>query len=194
MKQLFLASSNRHKLRELSEILKQSQTDWQVLSLLDHPEWEQKVAETGTTYQENAYLKAEAYVKIAQMPVLADDSGVDVLALPRLLGVKSARWHSGDDQERTQALLDKLENQTDRTLIYHCVLCWLTPQGQKHYFTGELKGQAAKQPRGSQNFGYDPIFIPDGYQKTLGELGPEIKNQISHRHQALEKLLKFLTT
>ena len=191
--QLFFVSSNRHKIREFQEIFSLLGKNFSLLTLLDHPEWEKAVAETGTTYQENALLKAQAYRQLTDLPIIADDSGVEVAAFPGLLGVNSARWFPGSDHDRAFALLEKLKNQTNREITYHCTICLLMPEkNQPRFFSGQVKATVTDKPSTNSGFGYDPIVIPIGYDQTFSELGDDIKNKFSHRRQAIEKLLAYL--
>lgn len=191
--QLFFVSSNRHKIREVQEIFSQMGKNFQLITLLDHPDWEKEVKETGSTYQENALLKAQAYRLQTTLPIIADDSGVEVAAFPGLLGVHSARWYPGSDHDRALALLEKLKNQPNRQITYHCTICLLTPEkNQPRFFSGDMNGTINHQPSTNAGFGYDPIVIPTGYDKTLSELGDDVKNQFSHRRQAIEKLVAYL--
>lgn len=192
MPTLVCASANPHKVREFSEVLQP--LGWRVLSITeavpDLPA--EEPAETGRTFEENARLKAQYYRQFTDLPLVADDSGTEVVALNNRPGVNSKRFVPGSDDDRNQEVLRRLAGQTDRTARYVGVLCLLLPDGQQQLFTGEVKGAITDQPRGSAGFGYDPIFQPDGYQQTFAELGNEIKNQISHRARALQQLAEYL--
>ena len=117
---------------------------------------------------------------------------MEVSAFPDLLGVHSARWVKGTDEQKVTALLQKLEKEADRQLTYRAVICYLEPNKQPKFFTGKLNGHAAFAAAGQAGFGYDPIMIPDGYNRTLSQLGQAEKNEISHRRQAIDKLAYFL--
>lgn len=190
--ELFFVSSNQHKIREFQEIFAQSPIEIKLITLLDHPTWQIEVAETGHTYEENALLKTQAYRPFTNLPIIADDSGVEAAALPGLLGVHSARWVDGDDRDRLLALLDQLKNKSDRRLSYHCTICLSQVKQKPLFFSGTWSGTAALVPSGEQGFGYDPIFIPNGFEKTFSELGDDVKNSLSHRRQAIDKLLAYL--
>jgi XTP/dITP diphosphohydrolase len=192
--EIFLASANGHKIEEFQTLFARELPQIKLTTLRDYPQLAQKIAEVGLTYQENAYLKAAAYASLLTVPVLADDSGVEVPALPGVLGVHSHRWQPGTDAERVQALLTKLKDQTDRRLIYRAILCYLAPGLPAQYFTGTLTGQAALTAQGEGDFGYDPIMIPDGYEQTLSQLEQTVKNKISHRAQAVVALRDYLLT
>src|SRR5690606_12761771 len=123
----------------------------------------------------------------------ADDSGLTVDALHGKPGVHSNRWHPGTDEERNTALLTELKNEKNRSAMFVTVACFLrTPDATPVYFRGEIKGQISKEPSGSAGFGYDPIFIPEGYDKSFAELGMEIKNKLSHRARAYIKFKEYL--
>jgi XTP/dITP diphosphohydrolase len=191
---VFLATSNHHKISEFRTILGQLCPHLSLLTLLDHPDLELAVAENGDTYATNALLKAQAYATRTPHPVIADDSGMTVAAFPQLLGVHSHRWHSGSDHDRVLALLQLLASTTDRRLTYQATICYLAPAHQPQFFSGALTGHAATHPEHTSGFGYDPIFIPTGYDQTLSALGPQIKNRISHRRQAISHLATYLAS
>lgn len=189
--QLLFATFNQHKLEEVRQLFGESA--WQVLSpsSLGIPNFE--VSETGETFAENAALKAEAFISKTLSLIVADDSGLEVAALDGAPGVHSKRWVAGSDQDRIIHLLEKLENVEERRARFVTVLCLLDPKTrEKHFFEGEVRGKIARQPRGSAGFGYDPIFIPEGYTETFGQLGTEVKNQLSHRARAFQKLQAHL--
>lgn len=190
--QLLLATANSGKLAELQVML---QSDAVALFTIDQISATANldVPETGTTFAENALIKARAYGDASGMCVIADDSGLEVTALNSAPGVLSARYAPGTDSDRCQALLTALEGSTDRSAQFVSVLCYYHPQtDQVEYFTGVCSGMIATQQRGNSGFGYDPIFIPAGYTQTMAELGLDVKNVISHRAQALKQLVKFL--
>lgn len=193
---LLIASSNLGKIREIQAILAKSAVE--VLSFQDVGlPTDFDVAETGETLEENAWLKASAYATATGLTVLADDSGLEVLALKGFPGVYSNRWFVGTTSERNQALLAKLSPTDSRQAQFRSVLCLYDPQSkQRQFFEGVIKGILATAERGNrlEGFGYDPIFIPEGYTQTFAELGVAVKNQISHRRQALLKLSQFVLT
>lgn len=189
---LFFASSNRNKIEELQGILKREQLPLQLVTLLDYPKWEIEVEESGKTYEENALLKAQAYQKLTDLPILTDDSGLEVDVFPGLLGVHTNRWHPGDANEKNLALLKKLGPEKNRACHYNCTLCLLEKGREPIFFTGICGGKIASQASQAHGFGYDPIFIPNGYKKTFATLGKNVKNKISHRRQAIDQLSDFL--
>ena len=196
---LFFPTSNVHKVTEVEAILTELLPEWRVYTLQDFPDWAVEVAETGDSYEANARLKVWPYAdNPLGLPVIADDSGVEVTALPGLLGIYSHRWYVGSDADRVAALLGKLSTCDNRELVYRCCFALLVPtEGEAvppviQYFMGELRGQAACEACGTTGFGYDPIMIPDGYEQTLAELSQEEKNKISHRRRALEGLAEYV--
>ncbi|MEX0896149.1 MAG: RdgB/HAM1 family non-canonical purine NTP pyrophosphatase [Patescibacteria group bacterium] len=191
--QLLLATGNPGKKLELSELLVNS--GFEILSLDDlSPELPQETAETGSTFAENALLKATAAAEHANMRTIADDSGLEVLALNNFPGINSARWSPGSDADRCAALLEKLGAQEDRRAQFVCVICIYDPQTKESTtFTGTLQGTISTKPAGTNGFGYDPIFVPEGESKTLAQLPTAYKQQSSHRAKAIRKLITFLS-
>ena len=191
---LLVATRNAHKTEEIQRILG---PQFNVTDLAAHPEIPH-IAESGTTFQENAILKAVAVSKRMPGFVIADDSGLEVEALGGAPGIHSARYAgmNATDQEKTDKLLEELTRvgatKNARRARFRCVLALACKGNVLGAFEGIIKGQIADRPRGSHGFGYDPIFIPDGFQQTFGELAPAEKNQLSHRARALEKLRTFL--
>jgi XTP/dITP diphosphohydrolase len=179
-----LASQNRHKLDELREGL----PGWQ-LEALDADEWPE---ETGETYAENARLKARFGRELAAPGewVLGEDSGIESAALDGGPGLHSARWTSHGDQ--ADALLERLAGERDRRARMVTVLVALCPDGRELEVCGVLEGELATERRGDTGFGYDPIFIPSGHDRTVAELGDEWKRAHSHRALAARALLEAL--
>ena len=186
---VILASQNQHKLVELSAIL--SQLGFEI-ALESEYGLHVDVDETGTTFEENSLLKAEAVMKASGLPVLADDSGLMVDALDGAPGVYSARYgHKNSDAERIEYLLSNLKDvpAEQRTAKFVCVITCLWPDGRKIAARGECPGQILLAPQGQGGFGYDPVFYLPELQKTYAELRPEEKNAISHRGKALRALV-----
>jgi XTP/dITP diphosphohydrolase len=153
------------------------------------------VAETGATFAENACIKAQAFAQRAQLLTVADDSGLEVLSLDGFPGVYSNRWHTGTSQERVQALLEKMQGNTDRRARFVTVVCLVDPQTETpQYFQGEIMGTLAETARGAEEegFEYDFIFIPEGETLTFAELGRRWKVTRSHRTQAFLQLKQAL--
>ena len=183
-----LASKNPHKLIEISKITEQFDMELVLESELGVYI---DVEETGTTFEENSFLKAEAVMKATGLPALADDSGIAVDALNGEPGIYSARYgfdDTLDDWGRLQLLLKNTENVPDgqRQAKFVCVITLVTPEGQTIQARGEIHGELLREPRGENGFGYDPIFYYPPLGKTTAELAPEEKNQVSHRANALK--------
>jgi len=192
--ELLFATRNANKTAEIRKILG---PQFQVNDLADHPEIPH-IAETGKTFEDNAILKAVAVSKRMPGFVIADDSGLEVEALGGAPGIHSARYAgmNATDQEKTDKLLEELTRvgatKNARRARFRCVLALACKGNVLGAFEGIIKGQIADRPRGSHGFGYDPIFMPEGFQQTFGELAPAEKNQLSHRARALERLRTFL--
>ncbi len=152
-----------------------------------------EIEESGSTYQENASIKAVMVGDQAKQPVIADDSGIEVMALGGKPGLYSARYGKGSDHDRCLKLLSELEGKEDRCARF---VCWVVyydhAMGEKHAFEGVCNGIIAASVMGEHGFGYDPVFIPEGYHETMATLSPSIKNEISHRARAVQALRKWL--
>ena len=183
---VILASKNQHKLTELSAIL--SQLGFEI-ALESEYGLDIDVEETGTTFEENSFLKADAVMKASGLPVLADDSGLMVDAIDGAPGVYSARYgHKASDKERTAYLLENMKEVPEerRGAKFVCVITCLFPDGRKIVARGECPGVIARAPHGENGFGYDPVFYLPGLGMTYAELPSEQKNAISHRARALQ--------
>lgn len=183
-----LASKNKHKLAEISQITEKFGFDLVLQSELGV---DINVEETGTTFEENSFLKAEAVMKATGLPALADDSGIAVDALNGEPGIYSARYgfdESLDDWGRLLLLLKKTEHVPDgqRQAQFVCVITMVTPEGQTIQARGEIHGELTREARGENGFGYDPIFYYPPLGKTTAELSAEEKNRVSHRGNALK--------
>ena len=182
-----LASKNKHKLVEISKITEKFGIELVLQSELGI---DMDVEETGTTFEENSLIKAEAVMKATGLPALADDSGIAVDALNGEPGVYSARYgfdDTLDDLGRLLLLLKNTEHVPDgqRQAQFVCVITMVTPEGQTIQARGEIHGELLREARGANGFGYDPIFYYPPFEKTTAEMSPEDKNQVSHRGQAL---------
>lgn len=185
---LVIATKNPHKLAEMEAVLAESGLVGEVVRGLDWPD----VAETGSTLEENALLKARAVAEATGLPSLADDTGLEVDALGGAPGVYAARF-SGPDatyERNVDLLLGKLEDVTDRSARFRTVVALVFPDGSTVTAEGTLEGEIATERRGSGGFGYDPVFQVDG--GTLAELGEAAKNRISHRAEAIRALAREL--
>jgi XTP/dITP diphosphohydrolase len=189
--EILFATGNQGKITEVLKLFEN--TEIVIRSTRDSNFTEIEVAETGHTFADNALLKAQAYSRAYSVPVLADDSGLTVTALDGKPGVASNRWHPGTDADRNKELLRKLSGITDRRAQFVSVVCFLpNSTGKPHFFTGIIHGTITTTPRGKEGFGYDPIFVPDGYTKTFAQLGIRSKNTLSHRAQAFGLAADFL--
>ena len=193
MNQILAGTSNKHKVEEFKSALTHLLPDLQILMTSDFPSFPD-VEENGSTFEENASIKAKHASAFANMPAFADDSGLEVMALNGSPGIYSARYagEKASDAEKMAKLLSEMKGKSDRRARFVCVIALAASDGKCQLFRGEVYGVIAHEPAGSQGFGYDPIFIPDGYDKTFGELGAEIKEKISHRAAAVEKMTEFL--
>lgn len=194
--QLLIASRNVHKIREMRAILKKK-GGLDIVSLLQYPDYIPP-AETGKTFEENAILKAMHAAKALKMLTLADDSGLVVPGLNGEPGVFSARYakEGATDKENRNKLLEELKKRKvlDRQAYFACVLALADEKGLKKCTTGTCEGVIVEEERGCNGFGYDPLFLKNDYGKTFGELEENIKNNISHRRKALDKMLLVLET
>jgi XTP/dITP diphosphohydrolase len=194
--QLILATRNVHKLREIQQILGPK---FVVRSLSDCPEITE-IVETGRSYEENAILKAVTVSRRLPGLIIADDSGLEVDALGGAPGIHSARYGNANatNQEKISKLLNELAEvaaRGDQRRARFCCVLALARVGQVlATFEGVVEGKIAEQPRGSRGFGYDPIFIPNGFEQTFAELPEDVKNKISHRAKAIRKLQAKLPT
>lgn len=187
---LILASHNKHKTQEIREIIGSVAEITDLYEL----EFSEDIAETGKSFEENAFIKANTIFQKYKTPVLADDSGLCVDGLGGEPGIYSARFagENATASVNNTKLLEKLKGVVDRTAFFICVLCYIDQQGNAQYFEGKVMGKIIDTPNGNEGFGYDPLFVPDGYSKTFAEMGEEIKNTISHRNLALQKLRNHL--
>ena len=182
-----LASKNKHKLVEISKITEKFGMELVLQSELG---LDMDVEETGTTFEENSFLKADAVMKATGLPALADDSGIAVDALNGEPGIYSARYgfdESLDDWGRLLLLLKNTEHVPDgqRQAQFVCVITMVTPEGQTIQARGEIHGELLREARGKNGFGYDPIFYYPPFGKSTAEMDPEEKNAVSHRGNAL---------
>jgi XTP/dITP diphosphohydrolase len=193
MRALLLATTNEHKLSEYRTILRE--LPFTLLSLRD-VRLDMDVEETGTTFAENALLKARAYAQAANMLALADDSGLEIDALGGAPGIYSARFAGRETPyaERFRLILARLQDVpvSQRTARFRCAIALAEPSGYTRVVEGTIEGLIAESPRGENGFGYDPIFLVPEYGQTTAEMAPEEKHRISHRGRAAEAARRLL--
>jgi XTP/dITP diphosphohydrolase len=190
---LVIASHNEGKVRELAELFAPYGIECLSAASLGLPE----PVETGDTFAENARMKAVAAAKASSHLALSDDSGLEVAALGGAPGIHAARWAGpvkdfGLAMERVHRELVAAGALDSPRANFTCALALAAPDGTVQLFEGKVFGTIAWPPRGSCGFGYDPIFVPEGYSETFGEMDPELKNQLSHRMRAFEQLMLVL--
>lgn len=189
MKKIVFATNNRHKLEEIRKI---TQGSLEILSLTDIG-CNEEIDETGNTLNENALIKATYVKERYGYDCFADDTGLEVDALEGAPGVFSARY-AGEacrPEDNMEKLLAEMKDTENRRAQFRTVIA-LRCNGENHLFEGVIRGSIIREKKGNEGFGYDPIFMPEGYDKTFAELGTEVKNQISHRAVATGKLMHFL--
>lgn len=189
MKEIVFATNNKHKLDEVRKI---ADTKLKILSLSDI-NCHEEIEETGTTLEANALIKAKYVKDHYGYDCFADDTGLEVEALDGMPGVYSSRYageacRPADNMNKLLTVLNNIENRKAR---FRTVIALLL-NNEEHYFEGIINGEITHEEKGNAGFGYDPIFQPEGYSQTFAELGDDIKNSISHRALATEKLMKFL--
>ena len=189
MKKIVFATHNSHKLEEIRDILG---VEYNILSLNDI-NCSEDIPETGDTLEKNALLKAQYVKEKYGYDCFADDTGLEIYALNNAPGVYSARYagESKDSLANMQKVLKELETKQDRKAQFRTIIA-LILGNNAYQFEGKVEGKIIETGRGNTGFGYDPVFVPDGYNETFAELGAEIKNKISHRSQAVNKLKDFL--
>lgn len=190
MRKLVFATNNAHKLEEIRAILGDKV---EVLSLKDI-QCDDDIPETADTLEGNAVLKAEYIYRHYGLDCFADDTGLEVEALNGAPGVYSARYAGGeghDSEANMRKLLAEMEGKTNRKAQFRTAIC-LIEGGAEHLFEGVVKGEIIEEKRGASGFGYDPVFMPEGYTETFAEMGSEEKNRISHRARAVQALCAYL--
>lgn len=201
MKRIVFATNNQHKLQEIRDILG---SGYEVVSLKEIG-CDVDIPETGNTLEENALQKAQYVYDHYHVSCFADDTGLEVEALDGAPGVHSARYAEGTDHDseaNMAKLLRELDGKENRLARFRTVICYIKKQDvcpcgctsikKIHQFEGIVNGHIATEKHGTEGFGYDPIFVPEGYDKSFAELGEEIKNGISHRARAVAKLVEYL--
>lgn len=191
MDQLVFATNNKHKLQEIREIMDGT---LEILSL-DDIGFHEDIVENASTIQGNAKIKADCITQQFGMDCFADDTGLEVEALDGDPGVYSARY-AGEHcsyQDNVDKLLSALKGVKNRKAVFRTVIA-LNMNDETYYFEGRCAGVITEQEHGARGFGYDPIFLPDGYDQTFAEMSPDVKNEISHRGRATRQLISFLKT
>ena len=190
-----LATQNAHKLVEMRRILGEAGLDIELVGTGEFPDISD-VAETGSTFAANALLKARSVCAETGLPAIADDSGLGVDALNGMPGIFSARWSGahGNDLANLSLLLGQLNDVPDarRGAAFHCAAAVVLPDGTERVVEGTIDGTLIREPRGTNGFGYDPIFVPVGETRTTGEMSAEEKDTISHRGRAMRALVPVL--
>ncbi|MBO4440970.1 RdgB/HAM1 family non-canonical purine NTP pyrophosphatase [bacterium] len=187
---IVFASGNSGKLREASEIFK----GFEIISIKSYQDWIPP-EENGSTFLQNSVVKAEAASRVVRdLPVLADDSGLVVPALGGAPGIMSARFSAeGTDEANRAKLLAMLKGVRDRSAYFACSAVMIFPDGSVIAERGVCPGRIIDEQRGGNGFGYDPVFVPDGFSETLAELPEEVKNSLSHRGTAFGKLISKIS-
>lgn len=190
MKQICFVTGNKNKLQEIQQLL----FSFKIISLHDLNFFDD-IPETENTIEGNAFLKANFINNKFNIDCFSDDTGLFIDSLDGLPGVKSARFagENSNSEENISLVLKSLENKKSRSATFKTVIC-LIINNRKHFFEGSIPGTITEQKSGESGFGYDPIFIPFGYNKTFSEMTIEEKNLISHRSKAVQKLIKFLNS
>ena len=187
---IILASNNAHKLEEIKAVL--APMGFEVLSMKESGA-ELEVEETGTTFEENSLIKARALYELCGLPVIADDSGLEVDALDNAPGVYSHRYagENATDAERCEKLLKEMQNEQNRSARFVCVISYIDKNGFAYSVRGECSGTIGYEPMGENGFGYDPIFMYG--EKSFAQLSAAEKNSVSHRADALKKFAELLS-
>ena len=188
MTKIIAATHNLHKLEEYRELL--DGQDLEIVSLNDYPEYNEP-EENGRTFEENADIKSLSAANYCDNLAFADDSGLEVEALDNAPGIYSSRY-AENDSARIARILKELEGKENRRARFVCVISIAFNKEIVGSFRGEVYGTIVDAPRGENGFGYDPVFMPDGFDKTFGEMSDEEKNKISHRANAIEKVIEFV--
>ncbi|WP_282628595.1 RdgB/HAM1 family non-canonical purine NTP pyrophosphatase [Empedobacter sedimenti] len=187
--ELIFATHNNNKVKEVSQIL----PSYLLMKSLTDINFFDEIEETGETFEENAQLKAQTIFEKTGKNIFADDSGLVIEALNGAPGVYSARFAgTGKDEDNITKALKELDGKTNRKAYFISVFC-LILNGEKHFFEGKINGTISTEILGENGFGYDPIFIPNGFSKSFAQMSADEKNAISHRAKAVEKLNIFLT-
>ncbi len=186
---LLIATQNQHKKQELMQIFKDNDIELMDLSFYHDQD---DVVEDGKTFLDNAIIKAKYFAMKYNMPTMSDDSGLVVPSLGGKPGIYSKRYSGGTDVDNYLKLLDDLKDITDRTAYFVSVIVIYFPDGHYLHYEGRVYGEIAYEPKGSNGFGYDPVFYLKSMDKHMAELPAEVKNEISHRAQAMKQVKEHL--
>ena len=193
--QIVLATRNKGKIRELARIFAHELPEAELLGTDNFPELAD-VDETEDSFEGNALLKAVAVSRFTKLPAIADDSGLAVDHLKGAPGIYSARYSGvhGDDEANLQKVLREMEGIANRRAQFVCAAAFVAPNGYQKVIRAEMVGELISQPRGANGFGYDPIFVPEGFAQTTGEMAPDLKDSISHRGKAMRELAQIISS
>jgi XTP/dITP diphosphohydrolase len=189
MRKIIFATNNKHKLEEVKAILK---NDFEIISLSEIG-CNEEIPETADTLEGNATLKAKFVFEKYRLDCFADDTGLEIEALNGRPGVYSARYagEPSNPKNNVAKVLNEMEGQSNRNARFRTVICFIE-NGEYHYFEGIIKGKIADKPEGINGFGYDPVFIPNGYELSFAEMNLDTKNSISHRALAIRQFTNYL--
>ena len=193
--QIVLATRNKGKIRELARIFAHELPEVELLGTDNFPDLAD-VDETEDSFEGNALLKAGAVSRFTKLPAIADDSGLAVDHLKGAPGIYSARYSGvhGDDEANLQKVLREMEGIANRRAQFVCAAAFVAPNGYQKVIRAEMVGELISQPRGANGFGYDPIFVPEGFAQTTGEMAPDLKDSISHRGKAMRELAQIISS
>lgn len=191
MKQLMIATANAHKVAEFKQMLEP--LGFEIQSLLDLPA-PIDIEETGTSFEENALIKARCIYEQLHIPVISDDSGLAVNAMNGEPGIYSARFMGYDTsyELKNKAIIERVKQSDDKGAQFICAIAYIETTGKEHVFTGVVEGSITETIIGEQGFGYDPIFYYPPFETTLANVSEEQKNSVSHRSRALTKLIDYM--
>ena len=192
MNKLFIASSNAHKINEISDILKENGLNVEIVCPKDF-EFAGEPDENGQSFKENSEIKARFYYDKFKLPTLADDSGICIDYFNGMPGIYSARFYGDMDYKlKNEIVLKMMKNTKERGAQFVANICYIDENGLVHHFEGINPGFIAYEQKGSDGFGYDPIFVIEEFNKTEAELGEKYKNEFSHRAIALKKWIEYV--
>ena len=192
MKDLFIATNNKHKLEEINAIFKINNFNINILTPRDFDDYSDPI-EDGFTYEENAYIKASYYFNKYHLPTIADDSGLSIKYFNNLPNLHSKRFLYGKNNDETnEFIVEVMKYVKDREAIFESVICFIDENSNINYFSGNNIGEIAYEIKGNEGFGYDPILYIPYMKKTEAELGNDFKNHYSHRAKAIKRFINFV--